>query len=126
MMTLGSALPERCARAPKGSSTEASMTAPPPLPVAPVATATTPPVWAPPDTAPPPAPLPPPNPDLAKARAFAQTGDSKKVRAVLEKKVKAGKANKEEATLVLDACAALRDKACIDVVRAKYPAVDAP
>ncbi len=62
--------------------------------------------------------------EVARARAFAQTGDSKKVRALLEKKVRAGKASKEEAMLLVDACIALRDKACLEAAKAKHPEID--
>ncbi|MDF2693277.1 MAG: hypothetical protein K0S65_1660, partial [Labilithrix sp.] len=69
---------------------------------------------------------PPVNPDLAKARVLAQAGDHKKIRALLEKKVRTGKGNKEEAAILMDSCIALRDKACMDAVKAKHPEVDGP
>jgi hypothetical protein len=123
-MALAPVLPERCGKG-LGKGVEPAPTATPSPPPLPVTSATTPPIWTPPD---PGGPLPstaPSNPDLAKARAAAQAGDNKKVRALLEKKVKTGKCSKEEATLLLDACAALRDKACIEAVKAKHPEVDA-
>jgi hypothetical protein len=120
MVALSSALPEGCGRR-FGASKPQPATSVEPLPL-PLTSATTPPVWAPPDTGG--LPAPPPNADLAKARALAQAGDSKKVRALLEKKVKAGKGSKEEAALLLQACIALRDKACVDAVKAKHPEVD--
>jgi hypothetical protein len=64
------------------------------------------------------------SPELAKARLLAQAGEHKKVRALLEKKVKAGKGSREEAALLMESCTALRDKACIDIVKAKHPEVD--
>jgi hypothetical protein len=128
IIAFGPAIPESCGRlSGKGAQPSATTTAQPPAPPSlPVTSSTTPPVWAPPD---PGGPLPsalPVSPDLAKARAFAQAGDSKKVRALLEKKVKGGKGSREEATLLLDACAALRDKACVEAVKAKHPEVAAP
>jgi hypothetical protein len=98
-------------------------------PAVPVTSSTTPPIWAPPDTrGPPSAPVPTAsaNPDLAKARALAQAGEHKKVRTLLERKVKAGKATSEEASALLESCTALRDKACIDAVKAKHPELQAP
>ncbi len=125
VIALAQGLPDSCARA-LGRRTDVDPSAQPPMagaPALPVASATAPPVWAPPDTSPP-ATATPPNPDLARARAFAQTGDSKKVRALLEKKVRAGKASKEEAMLLVDACIALRDKACLEAAKAKHPEID--
>ncbi len=100
---------------------------PPPPPPPPPPSATTPPIWHPPE--PPstgPASTPSttpaaPNPDLAKARAAADAKDFKKVRALLEKKVRAGKGLPEEAELVHRACLALKDKACADAVNARHP-----
>lgn len=119
-LVLAPALPAKCGRAAKSEEPPPTATA-----VVPVTSATTPPVWTPPpDTNSPPSVTAPANPELAKARAAAQAGDSKKVRALLEKKVRGGKGNKEEATLLIDACAALRDKACAEAVKAKHPEVD--
>ncbi|MBN9161479.1 MAG: hypothetical protein J0I07_10980, partial [Myxococcales bacterium] len=93
-----------------------------------VATPTAPPVWAPPDTGgplpTPPPPAPSVSPDAVKARALADAGEHKKVRTLLEKKVKAGKGTDDEATVLMESCIALRDKACIDTVKAKHPAVE--
>jgi hypothetical protein len=98
---------------------------PPPLPVT---SATTPPIWHPPEppaapatsAAAPPAP-PQPSPDFAKARAAADAKDFKKVRTLLEKKVRGGKGTPEEVELVHQACVALKDKACTDALKAKHP-----
>lgn len=95
-------------------------------PSLPSAEPTVPPIWAPPETAAPPTPAPPTNPDLAKARAFAQAGEHKKVRGLLEKKLKTGKATSEEAAVLLESCTALRDKACSELVKAKFPDRAAP
>ncbi len=99
---------------------------PPPLPIT---SATAPPIWSPPDTGePPPSPTPSAaaNPDLTKARLFAQQGEHRKVRALLEKKVKAGKATQEEAAVLIEACTALKDKTCIAEVKAKHPDLEDP
>ena len=94
------------------------------------ATATAPPVWAPPDLggAPPPTPAAAASvpADVAKARTLSEAGDHKKVRALLEKKVKAGKANHEEATILLESCLILRDKGCVEAIKTKHPDVEAP
>lgn len=108
---------------------ESPSSEPTPAPL-PVTSATTPPIWAPPDTGGPlPTSAPPPsapNPELAKARALALAGDHKKVRTLLDKKVKSGKATTEEAAVLLESCTALRDKACVDLVKAKHPELQAP
>jgi hypothetical protein len=97
---------------------------PPPIPVT---SATTPPIWHPPDpgggpttTAAPPA-APPPSPELLKARVAAEAKDFKKVRTLLEKKVRGGKCAPEESQLVFRACVALKDKTCSEAVKAKHP-----
>jgi hypothetical protein len=129
--SLAPTLPEGCAKMLAKSKAQPSASAvpaaPPPTvqPPAPVTSATTPPVWAPPDTGgPAPAPVPAVSPDLAKARSLAQAGDHKKVRALLEKKVRAGKGSKEEAAILMESCIALRDKPCVDAVKAKYPEIE--
>jgi hypothetical protein len=101
---------------------------PPPAPAPPP-----PPVWAPPEpaggvVAPTPeasaSAAPPANPELAKAHAAAEAKDWKKVKQLLEKKARAGKASPEEAKLAFDACMTLKEKACADAVKAKYPQVE--
>lgn len=94
---------------------------PPPLPAP-----TPPPVWNPPEAqrapaTPAPTSAPPASsPELTKALSAAAVRDHKKVRALLEKKVRAGQGTAQEAQLVRDACEVLRDKACLDAVaRAK-------
>jgi len=90
---------------------------------------TAPPVWAAPDPGgPPPTPasVASVNPDLAKARTLLEAGDHKKVRALLEKKVKSGKASHEEANTLMEACLILRDKACVEAIKAKHPDVEGP
>jgi hypothetical protein len=88
----------------------------PTAPSVPITSATTPPVWRPPDTATAPTTsgsgLPPPS-DAAKARAAADAKDWKKVKQLLEKKMKSGKATSEEIGILSEACAATKDKACL-------------
>lgn len=99
----------------------------PPPPPPPPPSVTTPPIWHPPETATTPpasstAPTPPAaSPELVKARAAADVKDFKKVRTLLEKKVRGGKAAPEETQLVFRACVALKDKTCSDAVKAKHP-----
>jgi hypothetical protein len=114
--------PEACAK--KKPPAEVDVPTPPPLPLT---SATTPPIWHPPDpvggaTAQPAATsTPPPSADLVKARAASEAKDFKKVRTLLEKKVRGGKSVPEESQLVFHACVALKDKACSDAVKAKHP-----
>jgi hypothetical protein len=122
-------MPEACAKllAKKAPATEPEP-APEPPP-APMTSATAPPIWAPPDNAAGTTPgasgpgvtAPPASPELVKARAAAGAKEWKKVRALLEKRVRAGKCAPEESQLVSRACAALKDKACVDAVKAKHP-----
>lgn len=93
-------------------------TEPPPPPPS---TATAPPIWAAPEAPPPTVVAPAVNADVLKGRQLAQAGEHKKVRVLLEKRVRAGTATRDEVTLVLEACVALRDKACVQAIRAKYP-----
>ena len=144
VLALAPTLPEGCAKAlgkvkasqpaasadaSSPSAPVATATAPAPATATAIATAiaTAPPVWAPPDTGgplpTPPPPTPSVSPDAAKARALADAGEHKKVRTLLEKKVKAGKGTDDEAAVLMESCIALRDKACIEVVKAKHPAV---
>jgi hypothetical protein len=124
LIAIGGGLPDGCARAlgRHADPTPGASAAP----AVPIASATTPPVWAPPEPPPPATPAPAVSPELAKARAYAQAGDHKRVRALLEKKVKAGKGSKEEAALLVGACLALRDKSCVEAARARHPDVDEP
>jgi hypothetical protein len=97
---------------------------PTPTPVV-VTSATTPPIWHPPE---PPvtsdaatAATPPANPELAKAKAAAEAKDFKKVKALLDKRVRGGKGTTEEAQLLLQACAQLKDRACVEAVKKSHP-----
>jgi hypothetical protein len=119
-------LPPSCAKIlGQKAGPDPSTTAPPdptPTPL-PVTSATTPPVFTV-DTSPPPtitSTTPPPSPDLARARVFHAAGEHKKVKALLEKKARAGKVSPEEAQICLQSCLATKDKACVDGIRAKYP-----
>ncbi len=117
-------LPPSCAKM-LGQKPPPEPTAEPPEPKpVPVTSATTPPVFTAdqgPSTSV--TSAPPPNPDLAKARAAADAKDWKKVKTILEKKARGGKASNEEAQLALDACTATKDKACVEALKAKYPAL---
>jgi hypothetical protein len=97
---------------------------PPPIPIT---SATTPPIWAPPtaatpdDTSSSSGAVPSASPELVKARQANDAKDFKKVRSILEKKVRGGKCAPEESQLLFRACAQLKDKACTEAVRAKHP-----
>jgi hypothetical protein len=108
--------------------------APPPEPEAvvpplPQTTATAPPIWAPPEvpatgavssgSVTPAAPTV--SPELLKARTAADAKDFKKVKTLLEKKVRGGKGTPEENQLLFRACVQTKDKACADAVKAKHP-----
>lgn len=120
------ALPPACTKllGQKGapSATQDPGPAPIPTPV-PLTSATTPPVYLPPDpgtaTVAPSGTTPPANPDLAaaKAAADAKPPNWKKVKSLLEKKTKSGKASSDERDLLSQACTALKDKACLEVVK---------
>ena len=124
VMALSFALaPKACAKK-QPLPPEADFVPPPPLP-----SATTPPIWAPPQgpgTAPVTSgtttpPVPTASADLLKARAAAEAKDFKKVKALLEKKVRSGKGTPEENQLVFRACVQTKDKACSADVKAKHP-----
>lgn len=116
--------PKACAKKQQPSAAESDFVPPPPIP-----SATTPPIWAPPQ-GPATAPVtsaatapsgPVPSPDLPKARAAAEAKEFKKVRTLLEKKVRSGKGVPEENQLVFRACVQTKDKACVADVKAKHP-----
>lgn len=127
-------LPEGCAKL-LGKSKAAEPAAPPqPQPVvvtsatAP-AVMTAPPIWTPPDpggSPSTPASVAASSADLEAARALSEADEHKKVRALLEKKVKAGSASHEEASLLMESCLILRDKVCIEAIEAKHPDVEGP
>ena len=116
--------PKACTKKAQPSPSEADFVPPAPLP-----SATTPPIWAPPQgpaTAPvtsgtPAPPVPSVSPELVKARAAADAKEFKKVKALLEKKARSGKGTPEENQLVFRACVQTKDKACIADVKAKHP-----
>ena len=115
-------LPKACVKKPPPDPpTEEPL--PPPIPIT---SATTPPIWAPPTAATPTATTttsaaPPPSPELVKARAASDAKDFKKVKTLLDKKVRGGKCAPEESQLLFRACAQLKDKACTDAIKAKHP-----
>lgn len=90
----------------------------------PITSATAPPAWHPPEPPTPPFPATSassgPSADLLKARAAADGKDFKKVRSLLEKKVRGGKCAPEESQLLVSACTALKDRACVADVKAKH------
>lgn len=115
-------LPKACVKKPPP---DPPIDAPLPPPV-PVTSATTPPIWSPPTAATPTATTtttaaPPPSPELVKARAAADAKDFKKVKSLLDKKVRGGKCAPEESQLLFRACVQLKDKACTEAVKAKHP-----
>ena len=130
VLALSLALPARCegllgkagARAQGGTAEAPSSSAAPPSPTAP-------PVWAPAfegvaaeaagavATASAAPEVRPPSPELRKALVAFERGDHKKVRALLEKRVRSGKGATDEARIVASSCAALGDKACVDALR---------
>ncbi len=114
-------LPKACAKKPLDPPIDAPL--PPPIPVT---SATTPPIWAPPTATTPTASTTataalPPSAELLKARAAADAKDFKKVKSILDKKVRGGKCAPEESQLLFRACSQLKDKACVEAVRAKHP-----
>jgi len=115
--------PDACSKIMGGGQASADP-APPPPPPTPATSATTPPVWTPPDTTPTgsgasTATKPAVDPDFVKAKEAAAKGDHKKVRALLQPRVKSGKATSEEHELLLESCTALKDKACIELAKSK-------
>jgi hypothetical protein len=123
-------MPEACAKMFAKKPPPVVEADPPPQPVpTPITSATTPPIWHPPEgpaTVTPSsdggaAPTASASPELVKARAAADAKDFKKVRSLLEKKARSGKGTPEENQLVFRACTALKEKACADAVKAKHP-----
>lgn len=119
-------LPKACVKKPPP---DPPIDAPPPPPI-PITSATTPPIWAPPTPTTPVATgsssssggtAPSASPELVKARAASDAKDFKKVKSILDKKVRGGKCAPEESQLLFRACAQLKDKACTDAVKAKHP-----
>lgn len=120
--------PKTCAT--RAEEAPAEVEVAPPVP-SPLASDTTPPTWSPPENGGGAAPLTTasvpvvpqaPSAELLKARAAADAKDFKKVRTLLEKKVRSGKPTPEELQLVHRACVQLKDKGCADAVKAKHPA----
>lgn len=114
-------MPEACAKT-LGSGPPAPRVEPPPPPPPP--SATTPPVFVLPESGPAPTPQPFQSPELAKARVASEAKDYKKVRALLEKKVKSGKSNREEGMLLIESCTALKDKPCVAECKKAHPELE--
>lgn len=118
-------LPPGCAKL-TGTPPADTQTDPPPM--VPTSLPTAPPTFQAPD---PGGPLPNPSaspvpPETTKARAATLSGDYKTVRKLLSDKVKSGRASKEEAQMLLNACGQLKDKSCVSMVRKTVPDVDTP
>ena len=120
---LVAALPPQCEKL-LGQKAAASQDAPPPPPpTVPVPSATTPPIYTPPDlgtgsaTSTATAPAVSPEYTQAKAAAAASPPNWKKVKSLLEKKAKAGKASSDEKELLASACQALRDRTCLEIAK---------
>ena len=115
-------LPPACAKLFGKAPPPAEPEAPSATPL-PITNGTAPPAWHPPETTPEPpssAVPPPPNAELAKARIAADAKDFKRVKALLDKKVRGGKCSAEESQLLFMACTTLKDKACVAEVKAKH------
>lgn len=117
-------LPKACAKKPPP---DPPIDAPLPPPI-PITSATTPPIWAPPIATTPTATTTtttaaaaPPSAELVKARAASDAKDFKKVKTLLDKKVRGGKCAPEESQLLFRACVQLKDKACTEAIKAKHP-----
>lgn len=116
-------MPEACAKL-LGQQPAPTVDNEPPPPPPPPST-TTPPIFVPPELGgPQPSATPFASPELTKARVAAEAKDYKKVRAILEKKVKAGKSNREEGTLLLESCSALKDKPCVEACKKAHPELE--
>lgn len=119
-------LPPSCAKM-LGHSPDPPQTDPPPI--IPSSQPTTPPTFAQPD---PPGPsatsAPPPgqSPEYVKAKEAAEKKDYKKVKAILGPRIKTQRVSVEEAQLLMDACANLKDKACMESVRKAHPELSIP
>ena len=116
-------MPEQCDRmlgktSAATASAEPAPSPSPPPPPPPSTTVTAPPIWTPPEpaatTTKPDAG--PPEPSVAAQAAFAKK-DWKKVRSLLDKKRKSGRATSEELEMLYEACDQLKDKPCLDSLR---------
>jgi hypothetical protein len=130
-------MPEQCNKVlgplagPKASASAEQPPPPPPPP--PVSAPTAPPIWTPPDgvttaapaTATPAAVDAGPPSELALARAASEKKDYKRVKLLLDKKVRSGRGSSEEIQLLRDACERTKDKACLDAIK-KLAARPAP
>jgi hypothetical protein len=111
-------MPEQCDRMLGKTSAATASAEPSPPPPPPSAPVTAPPIWTPPEL---PASAPradggPTEPSLAAQVAFAKK-DWRKVRSLLDKKHKAGKATVEELQMLYVACDKLKDGACLASLR---------
>lgn len=82
---------------------------------------TAPPIWTPPEPSTGAAPPPSPNEVLlGQARAAAGKKEWKKVKTLLDKRMKSGEATREEVELMQTACEKTRDKGCLETLRKAY------
>ncbi len=116
-------LPPACAKMlGQKADPDPSLSQEPPPPPIPVTSATTPPVFtADPGPTTPGSAVPPS--DLQQAQTAADAKQFEKVKTILEKKSRAGKASDTEAKLCLDACVQTKDKKCVAAIKAKYPSL---
>jgi hypothetical protein len=94
---------------------------PPPTSVATTASGTTtaPPIWHPPESNVPP-PVSSGGSEYLKVKAAAESKNFKKVKELLDKKAKDGKANDDEVRWLHEACTALKDKKCLSMLHNTY------
>lgn len=121
ILALAPQLPEGCTKALGKKETPAPE--PPPPPPTPISSAavpaTAPPIWHPPEPTTP-SPSTSAQIELQKVRAAADAKNHKLVRTLLDKKAKSGKATEEEVRHLHDACTALKDKTCLQMLHSLY------
>ncbi len=131
LAALAPKMPEQCNKVlHKSPATTASAEPAPPPPPPPPSTATAPPIWTPPEAATPAVATTASgaatgagsSSEYALAHAAAEKKDWKKVKSLLDKKVKSGRGSPEELELLHEACEKTRDKACLESLKKLYPA----
>lgn len=128
LAALAPKMPEQCNKVLKKAPATTASAEPAPPPPPPPSTATAPPIWTPPEGATPAAAtvdagaaVPSSSNEYALARAAADKKDWKKVKSLLDKRVKSGRATSEEIELLHDACEKSRDKACLESLKKLAP-----
>ena len=118
ILALAPQMPEGCTKALGKKETPAPEPPPPlPTPISSASVPRAPPIWAPPETPPPATST---SIELQKVRAAADAKNHKLVRSLLDKKAKSGKASEEEVHHLHDACTALKDKVCLQMLHSLY------